>query len=48
MQIYECMTECKNKYMGNFNVRTEWGNGGMLGENVLIGANIWKLVNVWL
>ena len=24
--------------MGNVNVRSECGNGGMLGENVLIGA----------
>ena len=24
--------------MGNVNVRSEWGNGGMLGVNVLIGA----------
>ena len=27
-----------NEYMGNVNVRSECGNGGMLGVNVLIGA----------
>ena len=26
----------KNEYMGNVNVRSECGNGGMLGVNVLI------------
>ena len=40
MNICECMNECKNEYMGNVNVRSECGNGGMLGVNVLIGANI--------
>ena len=28
----------KNEYMGNVNVKSECGNGGMLGVNVLIGA----------
>ena len=28
----------KNEYMGNVNVRSECGNMGMLGVNVLIGA----------
>ena len=23
MQIYKCMNECKNEYMGNINVRSE-------------------------
>ena len=27
-----------NEYMVNVNVRSECGNGGMLGVNVLIGA----------
>ena len=44
MQIYECMNECKNEYMGNVNVKNEYmgnvnvrsecGNGGMLRVNV--------------
>ena len=34
----------KNEYMGNVNVRSECGNGGMLGVNVLIGAML--VVNV--
>ena len=38
MHICECMNECKNEYMENVNVRSECGNGGMLGVNVLIGA----------
>ena len=38
MQIYECMNECNNEYMGNVNVRRECENGEILGENVLIGA----------
>ena len=28
--------ECMNEYMGNVNVRSECGNGGILGVNVLI------------
>ena len=50
MQIYECKNEymgnvnVKNEYMGNVNVRSECGNGGMLGDNALIGENIWMNV----
>ena len=32
--------------MGNVNVRSECGNGGMLGDNVLIGAML--VVNLGL
>ena len=45
MQIYECINECKNGYRGMLMLRMNiWRmsmlgvNGGMLGENVLIGA----------
>ena len=34
----------KNEYKGNGNVRSECGNGEMLGENVLIAAML--VVNV--
>ena len=34
----------KHEYMGNVNVRSECGNEGMLGVNVLIGVNIWMYV----